>query len=278
MGAKRTVDEILLICETEPSLVDVFCEGAFDAGILDQFVGGLGAANTSVYFADQIEWPDELDDDGGNRKRVIFLSEQLSALAVNGICVIDRDLDTIQDATAVNANLLKTDYSCIDMYSLDVDDLVVLLYSRYNIVIEPEQIGQILDACKAIFSVRYLRDKHCAGASIATPEKIIQSAKELKFSVQNFLERCKQRNGYDSRWDHVFREQDELLRSMVEDIRCYINVHDFGEILSIIVRSLKSKSVSLEPEFLSRHLAYRMLSQSMFGFPLFSEISTRLPR
>jgi hypothetical protein len=277
MTPKRTLDELILICQTEPQLIDVFCEGPSDCSIFNFFAEAMGS-KAAVYAADQIEWPDDLDDDDGHRGRIVFLSNELSIRGLNGVCVVDSDLDTIANQTVGNGNLIKSDHACIDMYGLDADDLQALFYGAFNVSISVDQLAATFDACKHLFAIRFLRKQHCVGSRIASADEISADPAAFSFSVQSYLERCKQLNGYDVRWDSVIQQQNALYASLQGDFRDYINVHDLGTILAAIVRKLKSKAVYITPDFIAKHLAYFLMTQKRFGFPLFSELSTRLTR
>lgn len=276
MTPKRTLDEILLIYQTERTLVDVFCEGPTDAAVIKFFVEGRDSAKTAVYDASQIEWPEEVGSEGGNRAKVVFLSNALSSRGLKGICVIDKDLDTIADKTATNSALLKTDYACLDMYGLEPGDLRTFIYSKFNIDMKDEDVSKIFDACKHVFVIRFLREVHCPGSSIADVRRMIADGKKVEFAVDTYLARCKQLNGYDARWDKVIEEEAATFSALNGDFRDYINVHDLGTMLASIIRAIKSNSVSLETNFVEKHCVYVILSLRNFGFPLFSHLSTRL--
>ncbi len=266
----------MLIYQTEPELLDVFCEGPSDKLVFSSFAEAVGTNRTAVYTAQHIEWPEEIGSQGGNRSKIVFLSRQLAAKAVRGICVIDKDLDEIEDQTALNDHLIKTDYSCTPMYGLETEDLQSLIYSRFNLSITSDQFSRVFEACKHIFAVRFLREKHCLGASVAPPAEIFTEPTSFTISVQRFLDRCKQVNGYDVRWDKVVQEHDALFASLRSDFRHYINVHDLGAILGSIIRALKSRSVSVAPDLIEKHCLYVLLSQKLFGYPLFGELSVPL--
>jgi hypothetical protein len=273
---KRTLEELLLIYQTEWTLIDVFCEGPGDHAILKSFVDAIQRRRTAVFDADQIEWPDGLSNEGGNRSRIVFLSKELSSRALHGICVIDRDLDTIEDHTPGNGCLLKTDYSSLDMYGFDRDDVSTYIYSTFNVSLDAAQVDQILEACKRLFVIRFLRERHAVGSSIADARRIISDEKNCTVGVKEYLQRCKQLNGYDARWDIINELEDGVFNGVGGDIRDHINVHDLGDILASIIRAIKSRSVSIDPNFIAKHCAYVLLTSRNFGYPLFSELSRRL--
>jgi hypothetical protein len=101
-------------------------------------------------------------------------------------------------------------------------------------------------------------------------------AKKVEFAVDAYLERCKQLNGYDVRWDKILEGEAKTFSALNGDFRDYINVHDLGAILAAIVHAIKSRSVSIETNFVERHFAYVILSLRNFGFPFFSQLSSRL--
>jgi hypothetical protein len=276
MTPKRTLEELILIYQTEAQLIDVFCEGPSDFSIFNFLADAAGSKTTAVYTADQIEWPDELDDFEGNRGRIVFLSNQLSARNLNGVCIVDKDLDTIVNQTADNGNLIKSDYACVDMYGLDTDDLQDFFWGTFNIKISAGQLAATFDACRHLFAIRFLRKKYCAGSRIANADEIMTDPTTFSFSVQAYLERCKQLNGYDVRWDSVIQHQNALYASLQGDFRDYINVHDLGEILATIIRKLKRRAVHIAPDFIVKHLVYFLITQRRFGYPLFSKLSMHL--
>jgi hypothetical protein len=276
MSPKRTLDELVLIYETEHTLVDIFCEGPSDHLLFKFFADAIDSKSVGVYSADQIEWPSELGSYGGHRARILFLSNVLSSRTLKGICVIDKDLDTIENRTPGNRNLIKSDYACTDMCGLETDDLWTFIYSRFNLTLSEDQLRSVFDACKHVFSIRFLRDEHCPGSTVAAADEILADASNFSISVGNYLERCRQLNGYDVRWDKVISGQSTLYQSLNGDFRDYINVHDLGKILAAIIRKLKSRSVSLAPNFIENHCCYVVMARRLFGYPLFSEISLRL--
>jgi hypothetical protein len=276
MSPKRTLEELVLIYQTEPTLFDVFCEGPSDLLILKFFTDAIESKSTGVYSADQIEWPHELGSHGGHRSRIVFLSNALSSKTLKAICVVDKDLDTIENRTPNNTNLIKSDYANIDMYGLETDDLRTFIYSKFNLTVSEDQLASVFDACKRLFTIRFLRERHCPGSTIAPADDMLTDASSFAFSVDDYLERCRQLNGYDVRWNKVINEQDALYISLNGNFREYINVHDLGEILVAIIRKQKSKSVSLTPDFIAKHCGYVVMAQRLFGYPLFSDISTRL--
>jgi hypothetical protein len=276
MIPKRTIDEFLLIYRVEPTLLDVFCEGPSDANVFKFFVDAFEKRAICVYSADQIEWPSDLGDHGGNRARLVFLSNEITSRALRSICVIDKDLDTIKDQTPGNSSLIKTDYANLNMYGLDPDDLRTFIYSRFNVSITDEQLASVFEACKHIFTTRFLKELHCVGSTIPSADDILTEPENVTFSKEKYLGRCRQLNGYDSRWNDVEQGQPSLFASLNGDFRDYINIHDLGEILVAAIRKLKSRSVTLTPDFIAKHCVYVLMAQRQFGYPLFSELSRRL--
>lgn len=276
MAPRRTLEEVLLISEVESSLVDVFCEGLSDVQVLTFFVSAISGIRASVYSADQIEWPEDLSTFGGHRGKIVHLSQMLSSRGVNGICVVDRDLESIEPATDLNPNLLMTDYSCLNMCGLDEGDVREFIYSKYNVALSAAQLLSVFEACKHLFVARFLRDRFCAGASLPTAEKILVDPVSCEVSVGVFLDRCKQLNGYDVRWDKVSSNHEGVFKSLSGSFRDYINIHDLDRMLSTVVRSHKSKSTNIPTDFVGKHCIYVLIAQRMFGFPLFEQLSTRL--
>lgn len=276
MFPRRTVDEFILLYQTERNLADIFCEGPSDALIFKFFTSAFNKVAPAVYSADQIEWPEHSVPAGGNRGKIAALSQLLADGRLNGICIIDKDHDGIVEQTSRNSSLILTDYSCLEMYGLSVDDLQIFIYSNFNLSITDDHLANIFDACKHIFAVKYLREKYCAGSTVATVEYILDGASFDAFSIARYLDRCKQLNGYDARWETVLAELSNLIDSLNDDIRNYLNAHDLSELLGIIVRRMKSRSLSAPSAPILKHFSYALVAQRQFGYPLFEKLSTRL--
>jgi len=277
MLPKRTVSEIIFIAQTEQSLVDVYCEGPLDARVILSFARSTGHANTLVYPAELIEWPEDAATFNGHRGKVVYLSNKFTAMKLQGACVIDQDLDTIQNSSPENGNLLKTDFSCMEMYGLAEDDLSAYLSATYNVSISASTFSTIFAAIKLLFVIRFLRDKYCMGASLPPPVEIIAGTPDkLEIARDAYLDRCSQVNGYDNRWDKLRAAIQPELDSLGTEKRNYMNIHDLSAVLAKVIRLRKSKTVQLDPFFLERHCAYLIISRSLYSHPMFDRLTSAI--
>jgi hypothetical protein len=75
---RRTIEEIIVRYELEPSLRDIYVEGLEDKSLIEWFLSQHGQTNCAIYDVDTIEIPAELlfaeNLVDGNRSRVIFLA------------------------------------------------------------------------------------------------------------------------------------------------------------------------------------------------------------
>lgn len=277
MLPKRSVAEIIFIAKTEGAINDVYCEGQLDRQVISAFSAHIGKNATLVCAAEQIEWPEEVGTYGGHRGRILYLSGKLASEGLRGTCVIDRDLDTIENTTEGNANLVKTDYSCMEMYGLLSDDLKAYLSATYNAAISDLVLKSVFEACRQLFVIRYLREKYCVGASLPKPNEIVELVENSVIILTDvYLDRCRQVNGYDPRWDKVSAEFKAVLSQLGAENRDYIHIHDMGSIMEKIIRKIKKGVVALEFHFLEKHCVYVIISRALYSDPIFKAIEARL--
>lgn len=130
---RQSIDEIVTKYELHPDLFDVFVEGDFDRDFIYEFLDAVGLrGDISVYAIDAIEVPPEEVlsaglGHGSNKSRVLALAwvlrKKLSKVRPNIVCIVDADLDRLfgrlRDWTYVH----HTDYTCMEMYSLNLTTL-----------------------------------------------------------------------------------------------------------------------------------------------------------
>jgi hypothetical protein len=207
----------------------------------------------------------------------VYLSRKLAELQLRGTCVVDRDLDTIEDNTHGNANLVKTDYSCMEMYGLLDADLNAFVLATFNVTLSSDNLSAIFDACKQLFVIRYLREKYCVGASLPDAAEIVKyDEKGVAILTDTYLGRCRQVNGYDARWDKVANEWADRVGKLGNERRDYINIHDMGSVLAKVIRTMKKKSVAIDFHFLEKHCVYVVISRALYTDPMFKLIEAKL--
>ncbi|HEY6331243.1 MAG TPA: hypothetical protein VI756_18090, partial [Blastocatellia bacterium] len=127
----RRVEELIVRYKLEPTLNDVYVEGPADARLIDWFLSENDLEDVAVYDISTVHLPAETLLERGlpdnNKGRVIALAEMLephiSQRTGQTTCVVDQDLDIVLEKTREHELLVLTDYTCLEMYSYDVDSL-----------------------------------------------------------------------------------------------------------------------------------------------------------
>ena len=142
---KIKYNELLTKYELEPTLIDVYVEGAEDEQFYRYHLSKMG---NTINFIDisLIEFDESLDLskfnlENNNRDKIIYLLLELNKTVpenkVYGI--IDRDiLKYTRDINSFPKNLLLTDFSCIEMYYFCPDNVNKIKIHTFRCVSEKE--------------------------------------------------------------------------------------------------------------------------------------------
>src|SRR5215471_9651273 len=159
---QRRVEDLIARYRLEPTLNDLYVEGAADAAVLNWFLSENGAADVGVYPISTVLVPAEtianLGLPNNNKGRVIALASALSPYINNrtgqATCIADRDLDIILERTYDERLLLLTDYTCVEMYLYNT--AIMAKFLRLNLPTFPKTAGYVIQELTPVLQDLFL--------------------------------------------------------------------------------------------------------------------------
>ncbi len=252
---RRNIDELIALYEFEPCIRDVYSEGHSDKTILRWFIDASCSQGKSVgiYPIDEIDVPIEVLNKygltSGNRSEVIALCLELEAQLgqdfTRATGVIDKDTDGVFGQAYECSLLLKSDYSCIEMYLFSEKSFGKMLKLAFsNIKYSAEEIvAQLAPVLRELFLTRAANQSLALAAKwIAFDGFISQKNGIIQFQSDNFRRHYLQNGGvWDKRTE--FETEIETLRSKLPgDFRLVANGHDAICLLSHFLKSFYKKT------------------------------------
>ena len=241
MQPRRRIHELVAMYKLEPTVCNVFVEGAFDRNILIWFLRESGVSRPKVIEIERIEVSCEVllkhGVTEGNKQRVVALACELQALigpTPQVTCIADTDCDRILGREFTSSLLFYTDYSCMEMYFFDERHLgklitlvlgnpqpdVSAILARYVLILQ--ELFLIRASLQALqLSCGFLNFTKCCDR---TPAGIVMDRDEF---INRVLSSCAQRH----RMESVTQKIEELRAKIRPDPRHQINGHDFIELL-----------------------------------------------
>lgn len=243
---RRSIDDLLFMYELEPSLKDVYVEGAFDKDILTACFEHAGEAGRIVYAVDSVEVPfSVLDKYGlteGNKQRVIALAREFEVLDGNGCkFLVDRDLDHWFETLYSSRGLVWTRHCALELYFFTDDFL-----KRFLISASKSKVGEwpnFIDGfCQALMHLYAFR---LADRELGLKLDWVELDKDMKlvsglvvFNRDTFMSRVLNKNNmmrskqdFDSAALRWFRQCAE------NDQRLAMRGHDFVNLLAFVVKN-----------------------------------------
>ena len=281
LDEKRTLEELAARYDLEPTLRDVYVEGAFDAGIVAWLLRQAECHSAAVYEIDTVNIPPEilarhkLDD--GNKGRVIALCFELqgsikSRRQVSG--VIDRDYDSFIGRFYNCELLLQSDFACMEMYFFD--QTVLKRYCHHILRLDEEWAGRLMTNLSPILQdLFFIRS---ANESLQLKMKWLEPYKQcttpqkgaVQLDVADFIKRYLNKSGKSGEEARFVAEVVAMKAKANSNHRHQMNGHDFIQLLSRCVHSLSKNKSLADYEVVERTLTtccdYRELAKhSLFA-------------
>lgn len=273
---RRTVEELETLYEFEPSLKKaIYVEGITDRELIKLYLAKSGLNDVYVYEIDTIDISDEIVKEKGfsavnNRSRAITLSIIAEKCVV---CIIDSDFAFIEpDTFAQNNSLLKTDYSCMEMYCFN-EEIMEKIFLGYS-TIRPNNLNKFLNdigiILSEIFLIRFAKDNLDPSLPhIDFDKNITKESNSLIFDRFNYLKKY-----LSNKEDKIKIFNDfigsQKLKINSHDIRYYINGHDFVYLLQFYLNIKQRDAKEIFEKLLYGFLDFHNLSQEK----LFSKLAT----
>ena len=241
---RQNIDEIVAKYELHPDLFDIYVEGAFDRDFIFEFLDSAGTrGDVSVYAIDDIEVPPEQVSalglgHGSNRNRVLTLSKileaRLPAINTNIICLVDADLDRLYGQLRSWVYLAHTDYTCMEMYSLNDSSLKRFLRLTCNL--GEGKASEFLAIASTVLPIQFcLRGAiEALGLNISIPPFScgLRTKKDLTtFSADRYIDHFLRTNSLLDRSEEIKTQLTDLRSRLTDDIRHKAHGHDFVELL-----------------------------------------------
>lgn len=281
---RRLIDEVVTTHELEPSLIDVFVEGPFDADLLTWYFRARGLLTPQVYEIDTVDiGVAELGGDTeGQRQRVVALARALRGRlpAAKVSCVCDRDfenwLPTVPDPPPA---LLMTDFVSMDSYCIDSAALdkflsIVVGKRRQTGARVLQVIGPILEQC---FLIRLAHATQGWPLGWISPDRCckLDRSGAVTFDRESFLKKLLQKNGQWARAQDLDSEIGRLRETLDRDARLKSHGHDFSCLLNWYVHKCCGVRVG-DDNLLLRAVVACLDNRVLQEFGLFSNIESRV--
>jgi Protein of unknown function (DUF4435) len=241
---RQSIDEIVTKYDFHPELFDVYVEGDFDRDFLCEYFNAIGRrSDVSVYSIDSIDVPSAYVDElglghGSNKSRVLALArtldQKLQRGARNLVCIADADLDRLFGRLCTWPYVHHTDYTCMEMYSLNESS--VRRFIRFTCNLDDAAAAEFLGLASSIlptqFCLRGVVEALGVGVAISSFGSGLTTKRDLStFSKERYLSAFVRTNGLRAREEELRTLFDDLESRLATDIRHKSNGHDFVELL-----------------------------------------------
>ena len=241
---RQSLDEVVTKYYFHPKLFDVYVEGEFDRGFLYAFLDAIGKrGDISVFAIDGVEVPESEVvacglSSGSNKNRVLALgqliSKKLTADLLNLVCLTDADLDRLLGTTKAWPYIRYTDYTCMEMYSLNEKSLHRFL--RFTCNLDDPAIAEFQTIAMQVLPVQFgLRATiQKLKLNLPTPAFLygLNKKKDLQsFSVVKYLTYFLSQNSLSKNAEEIRAVFQDLQSELSPDLRHKANGHDYVSLL-----------------------------------------------
>lgn len=256
------VDELRLRYELEPSLRDLFVEGAFDREVFAQ-LSARGKTDRIPYEIDVVEISDEmLKNHGltrGNKQSVIALARELATIegACEYLCLVDRDLDHWFGKLEETSRLRWTSCTSLECYFLasPIVRTLVVTVSKAKIVDWDRFYTSFLDVLGDMYALRIAsRELEWNLKWVAFDKSFSMEEDSLSFDIETYV--TKLLNGNSRAKDKVeFQSTWRRWRSTIGQVDgLSVRGHDFVDLMAWSIRKGKGLGNFADAEALERLL------------------------
>jgi hypothetical protein len=286
---RRTIDELAMRYELEPTLRDIYVEGAFDVSVVGEVLKQAGCHSAAVYEINVVDIPPELlgkhNLPDGNKGRVIALCFELDLQVANPALVsglVDRDYDRIVGRDYANRLLMFTDYSCMEMYFFDelVIERFCRIFLRRNGDLAIQLIRELTPILRDLFFIRATNEYLQLGLHwLEADKQCVFQNEVLELDRKTFVQKYLNKTAML----HELSRFNETLESFQtasdeREVRHQINGHDFVRLLAKrlhpIVRNKNIADADVIERVLPGFADYGQLSEAQMFATLISRVSS----
>jgi hypothetical protein len=289
---RRTIDELVTLYEFEPRIKDVFAEGHCDEAILRWFIDATFSQgpNVGVYPIDEIDVPLEVLNKhaltSGNRSEVIALCLELEAHFGPGFSratgIIDRDAGEILGEICECSLLVKSDYSCVEMYLFSEKCLAKMLNLAFPGTKRSadEVIAELAPVLRELFLIRAANQSLGLGAKWIAIDRFVSVNRGIvQFRLGDFQRHYLQSGGVWERRVEFETEVNRLRARLPGNFRLGANGHDAICLLGHFLRNFYKKAKDgdrTQPHVLVHLLTCSLEVGDCQGQSMFQRILERL--
>ncbi len=266
---KRKLSELLTLYSLHPDRIDVYVEGITDKLVYERFLEKNKIDDFKVLEVDSIDFSElygqypELKRNMKNK--IVRLSEELEKRFNKSLkhisCIADKDSDYFFDKLISNNYLLYTDYSCIEMYLLNVKCLSIFFKNILHGFPIPASkvIREISRPLEEIFFIRLALSqkqelKNEAFVTDIKKSMLIDKVNgTIQFDANAHLLKILQNMQLGKKSSEYIKSIEELKIKKTNDVRNEARGHDFIRILFLYVDKVKN-NISLTEQTLERSL------------------------
>lgn len=207
MSERRNVDELLARYVLEPTLRDLYVEGASDRRFFDWLLREFGLSTVVAYEIESVNVPHEMlrpfEVEDNNRGRVIALAYYLhqhtgTDLSQRVACIADRDFDDLLGIRFDCPLLILTDYTAVELYCLDeavLQKFLTLVVDGFKMTAR-EVLEAMLPVLRELFTVRLANRVLSLGLSELSFEKCCSvKGRTITFDLDEYVTRYLNKSG-----------------------------------------------------------------------------------
>jgi len=279
---RRTIEELVTRYELEPSLKDIYVEGAEDKRIVDAMLEEHRISGVSVFEVSSVDVPTDPHEETGNRTKLMRLARALLEAFRDGqlrlVCIIDSDFDHLSGNEEQNAFLLKTDYANMEMYFFSP---AVIDKMNRHCLRSPRLTDRIrqrfmVPTLQFLFRVRYVSARPKWKLKESPFEKLVSLAEgHFAFDKHEYIRRYLNKNSRYAERSEFQSEVEGVGIPPQLDARCFMHGHDSLALLRKMLNCLGDRRVSKDVDALFSTLRgcadYTALAQE----PMFAAILQR---
>lgn len=283
MDEKRTLDELFALYELEPTLTDIYVEGATDKAIIEWFLERQSVSGVNVYSIDLIDISNMVIQKHGlntrsNRSKIVALSAELYSQLqerITVLCIADRDFEDYIPKVTPHPLLCFTDGNSMETYIFNEPCLrkfTSLVLGGF--ALSPRELLQCLEGIlRKVYAMRLANEVlgwNMKNLDFTRYVSLI--GKRVEFDEKGYIRAYLQKNGKWSYRQRFLDNVNECVRNLSSDCTRSARGHDLSELLHHLIRRLRPDRKFGNRETLEGALLGTMESSDLQSYPLFCKI------
>ncbi len=274
---RRSIDDLVLRYELEPTLNDVYVEGYFDKEVLTACFQHAQDSSRIVYTIDSVDVPEvvlrkyKLTE--GNKQRVIALAQELGEVG-NLKCrfLVDKDIDHWFEELVQSKGLMWTKYCSLELYFFTealLEKLIVSV-SRCKIGEWKDFVLSFCNSLVMLYSARLAdRELNLKLTWIDIDKSLSLKNGMLLLDFDSYVSKVLNKNSKMADMK-IFRDKAEewYKRCRDADYKMAIRGHDFVKVLAWVIKNGRGNSALGSEDAIER--AFLLIATS--DLEIYSEI------